>query len=793
MNGKMKRFLACVMVVVLTLTAVPLAGFPGLLATKAEAAGVWDGYYKYSIHDGEASIDNCDTEISGDVVLPGSFEGCPVTKISPYAFASCRKIESVKIPDSVRIIGASAFDFCSALKSVDFGTGVTEIGEEAFYNCGSLSEITIPKNVTKIGSGAFVSCRALASITLPDSLTEMGITVFYDTAWYEAQPYGPVYIGKFFYEYKGTMPKNTAFTVADGTKGIAGTAFFNMKNLVSVSLPDSVISIGERAFDGCAGLKSVRFGKNLAIIGKAAFSYCSSLQSVEIPEKVTQLNREVFQNCSSLMSVSLPKGLVSIGPFAFSGCKRLTGVTIPKGVTEIGDNAFNGCTGIDYIKLPDKMTSIGAGAFSRCNQLRYIHIPDGVTNVGNAAFAGCTKLTDMVIPDSVVSFGAEAFRGCTNLKTVTIGNGVTQIGAYTFYQCKNLSTIRIGKNVKAIRYYSFVEIADFPDVYYAGSEADWANITIHKSNDMLQRGKIKYGCDLSHTHSYETVIFAKATLTQDGRYAKLCKICCAEYSTGVIYKAASFSLAKTKYSCDGGVKTPAVTVKDSKGRTLKNGRDYTVTYASGRKNVGKYAVKVTLTGNYSGRTYLYFDILPGVTSKLDATGSTSAVKLTWKAVPGATGYRVFLYNTKTKKYTKLADTKALTYTAGKLQTGTNYLFAVRAYTIIGKDVIWADSFKTVLTCTKPGTPTLIAAAGAKKAALKWNKQTGATGYVVYMATSKTGKYSRVAVLKGNSAVSYTKTGLTTGRTYYFKVAAYKTVGGKNIYGGFSSVKAVKVK
>ncbi|MCI6770938.1 MAG: fibronectin type III domain-containing protein [Oscillospiraceae bacterium] len=86
-----------------------------------------------------------------------------------------------------------------------------------------------------------------------------------------------------------------------------------------------------------------------------------------------------------------------------------------------------------------------------------------------------------------------------------------------------------------------------------------------------------------------------------------------------------------------------------------------------------------------------------------------------------------------------------------------------------------------------------AAAGTKKAILKWNKQTGATGYVVYMATSKTGKYSKIATLKGNSAVSYTKTGLTKGRTYYFKVAAYKTVGSSNLYGSFSAVKAVKVK
>lgn len=101
--------------------------------------------------------------------------------------------------------------------------------------------------------------------------------------------------------------------------------------------------------------------------------------------------------------------------------------------------------------------------------------------------------------------------------------------------------------------------------------------------------------------------------------------------------------------------------------------------------------------------------------------------------------------------------------------------------------------KTLTFTIAPGTPTLTATAGTKKAALKWNKQTGATGYVVYMATSKSGKYTKAATLKGNSKVSYTKTGLTKGKTYYFKVCAYTTVGGKTVYGAASAVKAVKVK
>ena len=371
----------------------------------------------------------------------------------------------------------------------------------------------------------------------------------------------------------------------------------------------------------------------------------------------------------------------------------------------------------------------------------------------------------------------------------------------------------------------------------------------------------------------------KATLTADGKTVTTCTVCEKTIKTTVIPKVGSIKLSATKYNYDGKAKTPTVTVADSDGKTIA-AANYTVAYKN-NTNAGTASVTVTFKGDYyTGSKTLSFSILPGVTTKLTATptsttvklswnavpgatayrvflyntstkkyttlknttatsytatglknaasykfavrayasgvwadsfktvtattcpgvtskivtaSSASAIKLTWKAVSGATGYRVFLYNTSTKKYTKLKDTTATSYTASKLNSGTNYKFAVKAYKIIDGKVYWADSYKEITATTKPGTPTLKVTAGSKKATLFWNKQTGASGYVVYMATSKTGKYSRVAVVKGGSTVKYTKTGLTTGKTYYFKVAAYKTVSGKNIYGSFSTVKYAKIK
>lgn len=283
----------------------------------------------------------------------------------------------------------------------------------------------------------------------------------------------------------------------------------------------------------------------------------------------------------------------------------------------------------------------------------------------------------------------------------------------------------------------------------------------------------------------------KATTAKDGKIISACTVCGETTKTTVIPKVSAITLSAVKYTYDGKVKTPDVSVKDSKGSVLVKNRNYTLSYAAGRKNTGKYTVTVTLTGNYSGTKTLSFYILPGKTSHIAVSQSTSSIKAAWKAVSGATGYKVYLF--KGSKCIKTADTTGTVYTFSSLSSGTDYKIAVKAYKTIDRVKYYASTYTLVTTSTKPGTPTLTVTAGTKKATAKWNKQTGADGYVLYMATSKTGKYTKIAALKGNGSVSFTKTGLTRGKTYYFKVAAYSTVGSANLYGSFSSVKSVKVK
>ena len=194
-------------------------------------------------------------EYSGTVTIPSSVnydgEDYSVTAIGYSAFQYCSGLTSVTIPNSVTSIEGSAFSDCSGLASVVIGNSVTSIGYAAFRYCSGLTSVTIPNSVTSIEGSAFQYCSGLTSVTIPNSVTSIGRSAFDGTAWYDNQPDGLVYAGKVAYKYKGTMPENTTIQIQEGTVNIANSAFEYCSGLTSVTIPNSVTSIGGGAFQGC--------------------------------------------------------------------------------------------------------------------------------------------------------------------------------------------------------------------------------------------------------------------------------------------------------------------------------------------------------------------------------------------------------------------------------------------------------------------------------------------------------------------------------------------------------------
>ena len=224
-------------------------------------------------------------------------------------------------------------------------------------------------------------------------------------------------------------------------------AFYNYSSRRSVTIPDSVTSIGGYAFEDCTGLTTVNWNATACTsagsLDYPIFKGCSNLATVNIGDNVKIIPSYAFFNCKGLENITIPDSVTSIGVRAFSDCTELWSVTIGNGVTSIGNGAFRSCTWLSSVRIGNSVTSIGEGAFSYCMVgLKNIKIPNSVTSIGDYAFYSCRELTSVTIPDSVTSIGEEAFSYCISLTSVTIGGSVTSIGSGAFDSCIGLKSIK---------------------------------------------------------------------------------------------------------------------------------------------------------------------------------------------------------------------------------------------------------------------------------------------------------------------------------------------------------------
>lgn len=198
------------------------------------------------------------------------------------------------------------------------------------------------------------------------------------------------------------------------------------------------------------------------------------------------------------------------------------------------------------------------------------------------------------------------------------------------------------------------------------------------NNKFTTKSKCAY---YGHTSGSNSV--SKATTSNDGRIVKRCSVCGQILSTTVIPKISSIKLSSSAYAYDGKVKTPSVIVKDSRGKTLVKNTDYTVSYAKGRKYVGKYAVKITFKGKYSGAKTLYFYVRPKTTSVSSVSAGSKKFTVKWKKqATQTTGYQI-QYSTSSKftnyKTAMVTKNSTTSKTISKLSAKKKYYVRVRTY------------------------------------------------------------------------------------------------------------------
>jgi hypothetical protein len=221
----------------------------------------------------------------GEVILPASADGVPVTQINSLRFHG--NLDSIT--------------------SITFPSSVIDIYHNVFSDRRNLETVIFESRRISIRDGAFNNCPNLATVIIPDDISYIHFqNAFRDTAWFNAQPDGVLYLGNAALGWKGTMPANTSVELRQNTKVISYDAFIGQTNLVSINIPDSVTRIEPRVFQE-TGLKSLIIPDSITHIGRSAFARCENLESVIIGKGVEFIGMAAFARCENLVEIILPK------------------------------------------------------------------------------------------------------------------------------------------------------------------------------------------------------------------------------------------------------------------------------------------------------------------------------------------------------------------------------------------------------------------------------------------------------------------------------------------------------
>ena len=472
-----------------------------------------DGSYSYlASYQGEAS----------EIEIAEKYMGVPVTRIGNLAkydhnkygvFYNNSYITSVIIPDSITMISKSAFYNCGRLTDIKLPDSITVIGDSAFHGCIGLKDIVLGERVTSIGDYAFENCSYLNSIVIPDSVTSLGNGAFKNCS------------------------RLTNAVIGNGVSRIGGGTFNRCSRLTSVVIGDSVTSIGYTAFCGCSELINVMIGNSVTTIEDEAFRECRSLPRIVFPDSVTTIGSYAFKDCISLGSISIGKGTTSISYNAFENCQFIyviynnsniqlqTGKGIANYALAIVNNGnvtyAKSSQGYEFIltddsflfaykngkyelitysgtketiTLPEKIN----GNDYEINRMRgvvNVIIPDSINDIGKRAFLGCQSLRNVVIGNGITTIYIDNFCGCSNLRYIEIGDSVTSIEGGAFAGCQSLTSVLMPSSITLIGERAFRGCSNLTDIYYTGTEEEWANIEIdnsYGSNDYLLNATIHY-------------------------------------------------------------------------------------------------------------------------------------------------------------------------------------------------------------------------------------------------------------------------------------------------------------
>jgi hypothetical protein len=417
----------------ITLLQIFLAGAV-LLALPA----VVEAQFTFTTNNGAITITQY-TGPGGDVTIPDTVNGLPVTTV-----------------------GQAAFYQVSGLTSVTFGTNVTTIANNAIFQCPSLASVSIPAGVTNIGSGPMIDCKSLAAISVsPSNAHYTNVNqVLFNTPQTSLIEF-PGGVGG-SYTLPATVTNVGQALIGNSLAAIsvnaANTIYTNQGGVLTdkrrtqlVSYPDSapggyivpsnIVTIVSAAFEYSTGVTSVMIGTNVTSIGLFAFYDCPNLAAISVNSTnafFSSTNGVLFDRNKTILiqypiavggSYPVPGTVVNIGAGAFGDAFGLTGIVIPNSVTNIAQQAFYACLNLAGVALGDSVKSIGPSAFFYCSSLTDLVFPASLTSLGQYAIGGCQSLSSVCFSGNQPTDGGNVFYSDYALATLLYVNGTTGWGA----------------------------------------------------------------------------------------------------------------------------------------------------------------------------------------------------------------------------------------------------------------------------------------------------------------------------------------------------------------------------
>ena len=387
---------------------------------------------------GKSAFINC-KKLSSVIISNG------IQTISHSLFKGCDKLISVSIPNSVEVIESAAFYRCKSLVSVVFPDNVKVIGDFAFLGCSMLETISFSKKLNTIGKSSFLSCKNLKTIFIPSNVKEIkesafkyctglnSIIVEKDNRYFDSRYNCNAIIETYS---KTLLVACTKTIIPEGVLKIGNESFMSLKDMTSITLPNSTEAIGDYAFAYCEGISSIIIPENIKTIGTAAFYGCKSMGCVTMANNNIILGARVFHECKNLTNIVIPQTNIDRLLLYDYGDKYAepnnSGFSLIPIHTETTDEQL-ATTWIDEYGVKysaNKKTLLKAPKELLCYSVR-----KETVIINNQAFEGCDKLSEISLSNNLRVIGSLAFHNCSSLKRIIIPDNIIKIFHAAFRYC----------------------------------------------------------------------------------------------------------------------------------------------------------------------------------------------------------------------------------------------------------------------------------------------------------------------------------------------------------------------